>query len=496
VPTVTLDPRSPVIVGVGQYLHRAASVDDALEPVALMEAAIVAAGTDAGVGGAPDVDSLRVVSSLSWRYGNPAWMLAARMGLATKELAYTAAGGNIPQSLVNLTSREILAGSLDAAILVGGEAWRTRMRARRDGAILDWAKAPAEEPPVMLGGELEMTHPEEAERGIYLPVQVYPMFETAVRAASGRDPDEHLVLITELWSRFSDVAATNPYAWSGEALSAEQIRTVSAQNRMIGSPYRKVMNSNNDVDMAAAVIICSVERARTWGVAEDRWVFPHAGTDCHEHPFVSNRYSLARTPAVEIGGRRVLELAGAGVDDMEVVDLYSCFPSAVQLGAQSLGLGLDRQLTRTGGLAFAGGPWNNYVMHAIATVVGDLRQRPGELGLVWANGGYTTKHSFGVYASTPPEGTFRHDAPQGEVDALPSRELATAEEAAGAATIEAFTVMHARDGSPEQAIAACLLDDGRRAWGTSGEPDVVGSMAEGEWVGHPTTLGIDGTLHL
>ena len=95
---------------------------------------------------------------------------------------------------------------------------------------------------------------------------------------------------------------------------------------------------------------------------------------------MSNRDTFARTPAIELGGRRALELAGVDIDDVAIVDLYSCFPSAVQLGAQSLGLSTDRQLTRTGGLPFAGGPWNNYVMHAIATVVGDLREQPGEHG--------------------------------------------------------------------------------------------------------------------
>ena len=155
----------------------------------------------------------------------------------------------------------------------------------------------------------------------------------------------------------------------------------------------------------------------------------------------------------------------------------------MQLGAQSLGLSTDRQLTRTGGLAFAGGPWNNYVMHAIATVVGDLREQPGEHGLVWANGGYATKHAFGVYGTEPPAAGFRHDDPQAEIDALPSRRLASVEDAAGPATIEAYTVMHGRDGAPEQAIATCLLADGRRAWGLSSDADVMGALLEGEWVG-------------
>jgi acetyl-CoA C-acetyltransferase len=495
----TLDPRTPVIVGAGQFLHHADGIDDALEPVALMERAVVEAAADAGLAGPPNVDSIRVVSLFSWRYGNPAWVLADRLGLAAAELAYTSAGGNIPQTLVNKTALDLTAGRLDAAILVGGEAWRTRTRARRDGITLEWSRAADDEAPVMIGADLDMTHPAEAERGVYLPVQIYPMFETAIRAAAGRSPDEHLVSISELWAGFSEVAAKNPYAWSRDVKSAEEIRTTSPNNRLVGLPYRKYMNSNNDVDMAAALIMATADTARRLGIAEDRWVFPHAGTDCHEHPYVSNRDSYARTPAIEIGGRRVLELAGLGIDDVALVDLYSCFPSAVQLGARSLGLPLadpGRPLTRTGGLCFAGGPWNNYVMHALATVVAELREQRHDSALIWANGGYATKHAFGVYATTPPVDGFRHDEPQAEVDALPSRELAAAADAAGPVTIEAYTVMHGRDGTPEQAIATALLADGRRGWGLSSDPAVMAALGAGEWVGRPARLDADGSLLL
>ena len=122
----------------------------------------------------PPFDSIRVVSSLSWRYRNPAWVLAQRLGQSPAELAYTTAGGNTPQRLVNQTALDLLAGRLDVAVLVGGEAWRTRMRARKTGAILDWAKAPDDVPPVMLGDELDMTHPAESERGVYLPGPAVP----------------------------------------------------------------------------------------------------------------------------------------------------------------------------------------------------------------------------------------------------------------------------------------------------------------------------------
>ena len=484
-----------MIIGVGQYVHRAESLDDALEPVALMEQAVLAASTDAGLDGPPNADALRVVSQLSWRYGNTPRFLAGRLGIDPHRLDYSTMGGNSPQSLVNATAIDIQAGEIDIAILAGGEATRTRSRARKAGVELHWPKSEPGDEPTIVGEELEMNLEAETSRGIYLPVQIYPMFETAIRAASGRTVDEHRDHLGQLWAGLSQVAARNPYAWIQEAKTAAEITTVGENNRMIGLPYPKLMNSNNDVDMAAAVIMCSVEAARRMGVAEDRWVFPHAGTDCHEHNYVSHRDTFTRTPAVEIGGHLALELAGVGIDDVAIIDLYSCFPAAVQLGAQSLGIDLRRQWSRTGGLTFAGGPWNNYVMHAIASVVTDLRERPGEFGLVWANGGYATKHSFGVY-STMPTPNFRHDHPQSHIDALPRRELALPADAAGAATVEAYTVMFSRESAPEQAIASCLLADGRRAWGMSSDPALAAAMCDGEWVGTSVTLGADGTLHV
>lgn len=491
---VTFDPHSPVIIGAGQYLQRSAAFDDALDASALMAEAIRSAATDAGLQGVPEPQSLRVVSQLTWRYGNAPAVVAERLGITPGDLAYTTNGGNSPQSLVNTTAAEIQSGALDLAILTGGEAFRTRMRARAQDVTLHWPKAPEGSEPRIVGKDLVMNHPEEIARGIGMPVQVYPMFETAVRARAGRSVDEHQVVISELWSRFSEVAAANPFAWSRTARSAKEIRTVSPANRMIGFPYPKLMNSNNDVDMAAALIICSAQKAASLGVPRDRWVFVTAGSDCHEHQFVSHRWSFAETPAVELGGRAALELADLTIDDVDLVDLYSCFPSAVELGAQSLGLSLDRQLTRTGGLPFAGGPWNNYVMHAIATMVTDLRDHAGAHGLVWGNGGYTTKHAFGVYSTEPPAHGFRHAEPQDRIDAMPRRDVVGPADAAGAAVVEAYTVMHSRDGLPETVIASCLLGDGRRAWGTSTDTDLATAMCAGEWVGRGVHLDAEGVL--
>ncbi|MEK7410943.1 MAG: acetyl-CoA acetyltransferase [Actinomycetota bacterium] len=493
---MTLDPRTTILVGQGQVLQRTDDLIQALDPIRLMAQAVRDAASDAALDAVPIADAIFAVRSLSTKHANPAQGVADLLGISPRRCGITPHGGNMPQTLVNLCALEIQNGQLDLAILVGGEATRTRNRARKHGITLPWTSGDEVIPaPDLVGEDLTLNHQIELERKIMWPIQIYPMFETALRAASRRSVDEHQRHIGELWSRFSAVAATNPKAWTQRAYSTTEIITPSKDNRNIGFPYTKVMNSNNDVDMAAAIIICSVERARSLGIPPDRWIFPQTGTDCHEHNFVSHRRTFSDTPAVRLGGALALRLADKAIDDIGIIDLYSCFPSAVQLGAQSLGLSITRQLTCTGGLSFAGGPWNNYVMHAIATMMTELRRNPKESALVWANGGYATKHSFGVYAATPPKNGFRHGSPQAQIDVLPRRDVATATQAAGPAIIEAYSVMHDRNGSPETVCASALLSDGRRAWATSSEYALAEAMTRGEWVGKSMTLDALGTIH-
>ncbi|MFM8264826.1 MAG: hypothetical protein ACKOAI_01970 [Acidimicrobiia bacterium] len=493
---MTLDPRAPVLVGQGQALERDTNAATAPHPVALMAQAVRAAAADAGISLPSTVDSVRVVRLLSWKYDNAAFSLAHECGVIAREYAGTPHGGNMPQTLVNLTARQIANGELDLVVMAGGECSRTRS-AVKDASQLAWPPqgSTTDTPPTAhIVEDLALLHEEEVRLGIVLPVQLYPLFESALRADASRSIDDHERRIAELWSRFSTVAANNDFAWSRTPLSPDDVLRVSGDNRMIGLPYRKVMNSNNQVNMAASLIMCSAHRAQALGIPRDRWVFPHSGSDCHEHQFVSERWSFAETPAIARGGALALELAGVGIDDVSLVDLYSCFPSAVQLGAASLGLDIARALTLTGGLSFAGGPWNNYVMHAIATAMRRLRESPTEKAFIWANGGYATKHAFGLYATRPPRDGFRHGSPQDEIDALPRRTLAVGDDAAGEATIEAFTVMHDRDGAPERLIASVLRPDARRAWVSSADPAIAASFAKGEHVGDRVILRTSGEL--
>jgi acetyl-CoA C-acetyltransferase len=475
---------TPILVGVAQLEQRIDDPRAGQEPYQLMVDAVRQAAADAG---APallqQAGSVRVIRGI-WPYQNPARAVADAVGCPGAETVMSQFGGNFVQSVVNQTALEIQNGSHDVVIITGAECGNTQAKARRAGIQLDWQALPGT-PDRMIGEDKDMRHQAEKMLRIGQPIQIYPLFENALRHHRGESINSHLQRISELWAGFSRVAAGNPHAWLREARTAEEIRTISAANRPVSFPYPKLMNSNNNVDQAAALILCSASKARALGIPEDRWVYPWAGSDAHDHYYVSNRDNLYTSPAIRIAGRRVLELAGLTPAELDLVDVYSCFPVAVQIAAAEIGLDMRKPLTITGGLTFAGGPLNNYVMHSIARAVELLREQRQARCLITANGGYLTKHAFGVYAAEPPPTPFRHQDVQAEVDATPSREVAIDYD--GDATVESYTVMYGADG-PAMGYVVARLPDGRRAWATCEEGAVLDAMTREEFCGRPVRL--------
>ncbi len=469
---------TPVLVGIAQLEQRIDDPSQAREPIELMIDAVKAAAADAGSTALLNTTAVRVVRGI-WPYQNPARAVAEAIGSPNAETALTPYGGNFVQTTVNKSCLDIQAGRHDIVIITGAECGNTQAKAARSGTELTWQELPGT-PDVWMGEEVDMRH--AAEKAIHLgrPIQIYPIFEIALRHHLGLAVDTHLEQVSQLWAGFSAVAANNPHAWIRDAKSAEEIRTASAINRPVSYPYPKFMNSNNNVDQGAALILCSQAKATALGIPREKWVYPWAGTDAHDHYFVSNRDNLYSSPAIRFAGRRCLEMADTSVAQLAMVDVYSCFPVAVQVAAREIGLDTSKPLTVTGGLTWAGGPLNNYVMHSIARMAECLRAQPGERGLITANGGYLTKHAFGVYSTEAPSQPFQHEDLQAQVDATFKREVADGHH--GQATVEAYSVMYGSDG-PDTAFIACRLDDERRLWAVNSEPDVLAAMIGEEFCG-------------
>jgi acetyl-CoA C-acetyltransferase len=459
------DARTPILVGVGQLTQRDVEPARALEPVDMMAAAARTAAEDAGAGDRllRAVDRVAAVNVFCFPYGNVPRLLAERLGAHPVEELYTTIGGNTPQWLVNVMATRIAAGDADVVLLAGAEAMRTLAQARRARVRLPWGGGDGT--PTVLGDARDGTSPHEVTHGLALPTVVYPLFENAIRARREWSIAEHRRRLGRLCSRLAAVAAEHPQAWFRDRRSPEEITRVTPDNRMIAFPYPKLMNAIIEVDQAAAVIMTSVERARALGIAPSRWVYLHGAAAAHDHWLVSERVDYATSPAIRAAGRAALEVAGIRIDDVSLFDLYSCFPCAVQIARDMLGIAEDdpRPLTVTGGLPYFGGPGNNYSMHGIASMCDRLRAAPGAMGLVTALGWYVTKHAIGVYGTTPPSRPWT-TVDAAAIQATIDSELhpALVEEPQGSGTIETYTVVYDREGEPVRGVVVGRLDDGRR----------------------------------
>jgi len=482
------DDRTPVLIGAGQLTQRDVEPADAKDPLAMMDDVARAAAADAGIDARAlgQLDTVAVVSMLSWHYANAPALLAERLGATPAHAIYTGVGGNTPQAVVNHFADRIAAGEMRFALLTGAEVVRTVMRAQRAGMQLPWTTG-GDGTPEPFGDKKMGTSDHEMSHGLQLPTSVYPLFENALRHQQGLTLTAHREGLGALCGRFSAVAARNPNAWFRHERSATEIATVTAENRYIGFPYPKYMNAIIEVDQAAAVLMTSVAHARALGVPPSRWVYPWGGADAHDLWFVSDRIDYHSSPAIRLAGQRALAMAGASIDRIDHFDLYSCFPCAVQIARAMLGIAADdpRPLTVTGGLPYHGGPGNNYVTHSIAAMMDTLRAAPGSTGLVTGLGWYVTKHAIGIYGTEAPPRPWRRADPavdQAELDRMPHPAFVT--DPQGRGSIETYTVLHGREGNPVRGIIVGRLEDGRRFLAnTPDDAAVLDSLVTREGVG-------------
>jgi len=470
----------PVIAGVAQFNPKAAGLAEAPEPLAMMETVARAAAEDSG---APNIlnslDAVAVLSMMSARYRNAPDALAARLGINPKWKITTTYGGNTPQYLVNHFANEIAAGKIRAALVIGAEAIHTARRALKSGGV-KWNLAQGNGKPELVGDPRMGTNAYEERYGARMPIQVYPMFENALRARHGWPLDAHRERIAKICASMTRVAAKNPYAWFPRELTAEQIATVTPDNRMICFPYTKVMNAIVEVDLAAGVILTSDSEARRLGVPADKLVYIHGASDATDRWWISERESLAHAPMLDKCINAAIDGAGLSAADISHFDFYSCFPIALEMAMEAVGmdLGDPRGVTVTGGLPNAGGPANNYVTHSIAAMTERLRAHPGDFGMTTGLGWYFTKHGAAVYSTRPPERDFQHRAFKEPEHAA----VMPIENAEGAATIETYTVEHDRAGAPTEAIVVCRLDSGQRFFARAPH-EILDDMEREEFVG-------------
>jgi acetyl-CoA C-acetyltransferase len=489
--------RIPVVVASGQSIERT----ELVTPIDLMERACLAAFVHVpALQGR--VDRLSVVDVMTHTGPSPASELAGRIGAGAATCEVTSIGGNSPQWLVTRAAGDIAKGAISVSVIAGAEA----IRSSRDRRAAGLPREPGETslpPDPVVGDDRPGVGPGESAIGLLAPVHIYPLFESVVAARAGHDAAEHRRAMGALLAPFTTVAAANAFAWFPEERSAESIATPSPDNRIVCEPYTKRMTAFLGSDQGAALIVCSLAAATRAGVA-DRAVFIWSGAEAVDVRFPTARPDPGRSPAMAAAGRSLFEAASTaagggrriGVDEIDVLDIYSCFPSAVELATDALGIATDdrRGLTVTGGLPYFGGPGNNYTTHGIATVTDILRDPPrgGEggrsaggaspvrMGLATGLGWFITKHALGLYATAPPPGGYHPGdttSAQAEIDAS-AVEVALEVDAPTEATVVAATVIRDYQGAATGAPLIVRLPDGRQMAVAPADDDVVTTVGQ------------------
>jgi acetyl-CoA C-acetyltransferase len=490
-----VDPRTPVVVGVGQFTER---IDDpsyrGMSAVELATAAARAALSDTGVDTAAVARAIDTVAGIRQfeisgrtpaplgKSNNYPRSVAQRIGADPARAILEPIGGQGPQHLVTEFASAIAAGSCGVVMLFGSE----------NTSSLRFFEGRADKPDQSETVEGSLEDRGYGYDGIFdeytiahgllgAPVQ-YGLLENARRARLGLSVADYRQRMGELFAPFTTVAAKNPFSSSPVERTVDELTTVTEGNRMVCDPYPRLLLARDQVNQGAAVLLMSVEAARRLGVPQEKWVYLRGHADLVEQKLLG-RVDVSTSPASIMAVREALSVAGTGLDDVATFDLYSCFPIPVFTVCDGMGLATDdvRGLTLTGGLPFFGGPGNNYSMHGIAETVSEMRERPGQFGLVGANGGIMSKYSVGVYSTEPADWVPDNSAALcDEVKRLP--EVPVTIKADGPATIETYSVRYdwpTRTGI----IMGRLDDDNSRFLATSEDENLVALLSDGEPLG-------------
>ncbi|TMA27617.1 MAG: acetyl-CoA acetyltransferase [Deltaproteobacteria bacterium] len=458
--------RTPVLVGVGAVTQREADPARAQEPVALMARALERAADDAGSRRWLERADAIAVPRGFWSYADPARRVAELVN-AKRAQTWLAEIGVLQTTLFARACAAIAEGRAEVVLVAGGEAKHRASQFERAGGEAPISDRPGEVPDEVWRPFGDILAPIELASHLGMPVRQYAVIENALRHAEGRSLEVHRNEVASLWSEMSRVAAENPDAWTRDFVAVGQIRDASAANRMLAFPYTKLHNSQWNVDQAAGLIFTSAGLARREGVPESRWIHPRAVVESNYMLPLVHRAELHRCAAFRIAGRHAAELASLRLAQLAHLELYSCFPVAVRVQQRELGVPRQRPVTVTGGMAFAGGPLNNFVLQAAVRLAQRLRAEPGGAGMLNAVSGMLTKQGVSLWSSSA--GPAFASADVSAEAQRETRRVELAENFSGTARVASYTVLFDGD-RPTQTVMLCDTGDGKRAVAVSGDP--------------------------
>lgn len=451
-----------VITGWGQITQQKNATPPFLDPIDMMESAARDAGKLSGDGIWNLIDTILVVRTQSRNLRSPGEEIARRLGIKAKVIRVSGIGGEVPQHFVNQAAGMLARNEARGVLICGAETFypRSADAVRGEAALIQGIPDDYDADDAVGSNELEQRH------GLTMPIHGFPLFETALWAKSGLDREAWLNRVGSMWSGFSAVAATHPNAWSREPVPVERIITVARDNRPICFPYTKRMVSQVMADLGAAIVLTTEKEAQAMTGGGTSPVYFLGGAFAKDQQrFMIDKADFTRSPALAEIARKTQARAGISVDDVEGFDLYSCFPCAVNVARGELGITDNdpRALTQTGGLGFFGGPGSNYALHGIASLAENIAAGKLRTGMTTAIGWFMHKYAAGIYSADPADTDLSVADSEDLANPIAGdAPVAREDMASGEGTLETYTIMYARDHSPETALLYGKTDAGMR----------------------------------
>ncbi|MEH6567717.1 MAG: hypothetical protein V7709_01490 [Halioglobus sp.] len=482
---------TPIIIGAGQHVERLlpGAQPPFNSPVKLAAHAANAALDSTQVAHLNrEIDTIAFVrlfsdSSANWKsqFGgsnNLPASLARLIGAPPEHRIYSNAGGTEPLTLLTEMAQAIARGEKSLTLIAGAEAIAYQKYARRNHLPDDWQ----EQFDISLDNReyrKRFACKEELSSGMTLPTHFYSLIENYQAHQRGHNLEQHRQFMAELFAPFSEVARDNPYAQFTEAYTATQLARVSDSNYPLTIPYTKPFVARDSVNQSAAVLLCSAGKARSLGIAPAHWIFLQ-GLSARTDQYLLQRPNPGSSEAMRQAIENTLSMAQSKISDIDLLDIYSCFPCAVTSVCDILNLPKHGSppLTITGGLPFFGGPGNNYAMHALAEMAIKLRQS-NRRGLITANGGVLSKHAALILSDLP-------HTPANNPIRWPLEEIHTTVEEQGAGlpicsnpksgTVITYTVIYNQNAA-DLGIVMGLTPNGERFLASSVDQEITQSMA-------------------
>ena len=468
--------KTPVVIGVSSITQKG-NYDDLDEALVLMDIATKGAIEDCA-----NEDIKKYIDEISipkgyWKYRDPGKWIAENNNIKNIKTSITKVGV-LQQNLINKAALKIQEGSINASLIIGGESRYKRVIASKLGKEYIETELNID-PDKYIKSESELRLDEEEEVLGEMAVGYYSILENAYRASKKNSIKEHNINLAQLYEGFSKIAVNNNKSWVSVPLTNKNILEASNTNPKQSFPYNKLHCTTWNVNQSSALIICSEDIADKLNIAYEKRVYPLVSSESNNMIPTLLRRNLIDPLGMKLAAKFILDFCKAHNIQPNTYDLYSCFPVAVQMFADALNLKNKQNFTVTGGMAYAGGPLNHYVMTSTVKMIEEIRSDISKVGIVTGVSGMMTKQSFALWSKKPLDKFYFKDVSQDAHDL--DKPLKISSQTNGRAIVIGYTVINDKKG-PKAVLYAEDLNNDRKIL-ISRDKKYINNMEKNEWVG-------------